>query len=171
MHQVRAPVGHMQQQRINRWKHQVGSMPIYEYRCASCSAELEKLRKISDPPLLECPECGRDSLVKLISASSFRLKGSGWYETDFKTGKKKNGAAEAANHESTGAAGTGTENAPSAPAQDAGKESSGKESGKESGKYSRKESGRESARNSSKDSATKQTPAPTAGPSVTKTGN
>ena len=69
-------------------------MPIYEYRCTSCKAELEKLQKISDPPLVECPECGKDTLIKLISASSFRLKGSGWYETDFKTGNKKNGAAE-----------------------------------------------------------------------------
>ena len=69
-------------------------MPIYEYRCTSCQAELEKLQKISDPPLVECPECGKATLVKLISASSFRLKGSGWYETDFKTGNKKNGAAE-----------------------------------------------------------------------------
>lgn len=70
-------------------------MPIYEYRCTSCGAELEKLQKISDPPLVQCPECGKDALVKLVSASSFRLKGSGWYETDFKTGKKKNGAGDA----------------------------------------------------------------------------
>jgi putative FmdB family regulatory protein len=70
-------------------------MPIYEYRCTSCSAEMEKLRKISDPPLVQCPECGKDTLVKLVSASSFRLKGSGWYETDFKTGKKKNGVGDA----------------------------------------------------------------------------
>ncbi|MDY6981614.1 MAG: zinc ribbon domain-containing protein [Pseudomonadota bacterium] len=70
-------------------------MPIYEYRCNSCSAELEKLQKISDPPLVQCPECGKDALVKLVSASSFRLKGSGWYETDFKTGKKKNGVGDA----------------------------------------------------------------------------
>ncbi len=69
-------------------------MPIYEYRCTSCLVELEKLQKINDPPLVVCPECGKETLTKLISASSFRLKGSGWYETDFKTGKKKNGAAE-----------------------------------------------------------------------------
>lgn len=69
-------------------------MPIYEYRCNSCGAELEKLQKISDSPLVQCPECGKDTLVKLVSASSFRLKGSGWYETDFKTGKKKNGVGE-----------------------------------------------------------------------------
>lgn len=65
-------------------------MPIYEYRCESCKAELEKIQKISDPPLTECPQCGKASLVKLVSASGFRLKGSGWYETDFKTGSKKN---------------------------------------------------------------------------------
>ena len=57
-------------------------MPIYEYRCASCGAELEKLQKISDPALVECPECGNDTLTKLISASSFRLKGSGWWPID-----------------------------------------------------------------------------------------
>ncbi|HTR00827.1 MAG TPA: zinc ribbon domain-containing protein [Candidatus Acidoferrum sp.] len=68
-------------------------MPIYEYRCEACGAELEKLQKISEPPLRECPECGRETLVKLVSASSFRLKGGGWYESDFKTGKKKNGLA------------------------------------------------------------------------------
>mgnify|MGYP002635071536 CR=1 FL=1 len=70
-------------------------MPIYEYRCESCKTELEKLQKISDLPLVECPECGNPTLVKLISASSFRLKGAGWYETDFKTGNKKNGAGTA----------------------------------------------------------------------------
>jgi putative FmdB family regulatory protein len=67
-------------------------MPIYEYKCESCSVVLEKLQKISDAPLRDCPECGKSTLVKLVSAPSFRLKGSGWYETDFKTGKKKNGA-------------------------------------------------------------------------------
>lgn len=88
-------------------------MPIYEYRCESCSAELEKLQKISDPALRECPECGKDTLIKMISASSFRLKGSGWYETDFKTGKKKNGAGEASS-ESSGT----SESAPAASTSD-----------------------------------------------------
>ena len=81
-------------------------MPIYEYRCTSCGAELEKLQKISDPPLVQCPECGKDALVKLVSASSFRLKGSGWYETDFKTGKKKNGAGDADASSADAASGT-----------------------------------------------------------------
>lgn len=69
-------------------------MPIYEYRCDECGAALEKLQKISDAPLRDCPACGKPALAKLVSASSFRLKGGGWYETDFKTGKKKNGAAD-----------------------------------------------------------------------------
>lgn len=69
-------------------------MPIYEYRCESCGQELEKIQKISDPALKDCPACDESALVKLVSASSFRLKGTGWYETDFKTGKKKNGVAE-----------------------------------------------------------------------------
>ena len=63
-------------------------MPIYEYRCESCGEELEKIQKMSDPPLRDCPCCGREALIKLVSASSFRLKGSGWYETDFKNKPK-----------------------------------------------------------------------------------
>lgn len=65
-------------------------MPIYEYQCEACSKEMEVLQKISDAPLAVCPECGEASLRKKISAAAFRLKGSGWYETDFKTGDKKN---------------------------------------------------------------------------------
>lgn len=64
-------------------------MPIYEYQCSSCKHKMEALQKISDDPLTNCPACDEADLVKLISAASFRLKGSGWYETDFKTGKKK----------------------------------------------------------------------------------
>ena len=73
-------------------------MPIYEYQCQSCQHQLEVLRKISDEPLVTCPECGKDSLRKKVSAAAFRLKGGGWYETDFKTGDKKNlaGSADAA---------------------------------------------------------------------------
>ncbi|MEJ2440192.1 MAG: zinc ribbon domain-containing protein [Gammaproteobacteria bacterium] len=65
-------------------------MPIYEYECTACGHTLEKLQKISDPPLTQCPECHGETLQKLISAAGFRLKGGGWYETDFKTGNKKN---------------------------------------------------------------------------------
>lgn len=65
-------------------------MPIYEYQCQACAKELEALQKISEEPLLQCPECGEPALKKKISAAAFRLKGGGWYETDFKTGNKKN---------------------------------------------------------------------------------
>ena len=66
------------------------SLPIYEYRCQSCGHEMEKLQKMSDDPLLDCPACQESALKKLVSAAGFRLSGSGWYETDFKTGNKKN---------------------------------------------------------------------------------
>lgn len=69
-------------------------MPIYEYECNACGHTLEKLQKISDPALTDCPQCGDAALQKLISAAGFRLKGGGWYETDFKTGGKKNVSGE-----------------------------------------------------------------------------
>jgi len=65
-------------------------MPIYEYACKSCGLEREELQKINDQPLTACPECNSDQYSKRISAPGFRLSGTGWYETDFKTGKKKN---------------------------------------------------------------------------------
>ena len=65
-------------------------MPIYEYKCSHCGHQLEAIQKISDDPLLLCPNCDKKGLKKQVTAPSFRLKGSGWYETDFKTGKKKN---------------------------------------------------------------------------------
>ena len=71
----------------------VASMPIYEYKCSDCEHELEKLQKISDAALTDCPECGKPTLKKMISAAGFKLKGSGWYETDFKNSGKKNDSA------------------------------------------------------------------------------
>lgn len=65
-------------------------MPIYEYQCGACGHKLEKLQKMADDPLRDCPECSEASLTKLVSAAAFRLKGVGWYETDFKTGSKRN---------------------------------------------------------------------------------
>ncbi len=70
-------------------------MPIYEYRCSSCGHELEALQKFSDAPLTACPACSRDSLVKLISAAGFQLKGTGWYATDFKGSATAKPAAKA----------------------------------------------------------------------------
>ena len=68
-------------------------MPFYEYQCTKCGHEEEVLQKISDKPLKKCPECGKSSMQKKVSAAAFRLKGGGWYETDFKSGNKKNVAS------------------------------------------------------------------------------
>ena len=69
-------------------------MPIYEYACQSCGFEKDVLQKLSDEPLTVCPECSKETFSKQISAPGFRLSGGGWYETDFKAGKKKNLAGD-----------------------------------------------------------------------------
>lgn len=68
-------------------------MPIYEYECRACEHELEALQKMSDAALTDCPACGQAELRKKVSAAGFRLAGTGWYETDFKTGGKKKNLA------------------------------------------------------------------------------
>jgi len=65
-------------------------VPIYEYACRKCDRTLDALQKLSDAPLVDCPECGAPELRRLISAPRFRLKGDGWYETDFKKDKQRN---------------------------------------------------------------------------------
>ena len=99
-------------------------MPIYEYCCQECGHSLEAIQKLADAPLTDCPECGAPALKKQISAPTFRLSGGGWYETDFKTGDKKNIAGErgdtadkpAARTESGSASSEGTKKAESKPA-------------------------------------------------------
>mgnify|MGYP003579378970 CR=1 FL=1 len=59
-------------------------MPIYEYRCTECGTEKEILQRISDAPLVDCPQCGKPAMQKLVSAAGFQLKGTGWYVTDFR---------------------------------------------------------------------------------------
>jgi putative FmdB family regulatory protein len=125
-------------------------MPIYEYRCQSCGHELEKLQRMSDAELTDCPECGKSALKKLVSAAAFRLKGAGWYETDFKQTNQRNLVDSGAD--------SGKESSASSESgKDSGKDSSketGKDSSKESGKASGKESGKESSKESkSSDSA------------------
>jgi len=89
-------------------------MPIYEYSCGACEHQLEALQKVSEEPLKYCPECGEEELKRLISSVGFRLKGTGWYETDFKnqgSKDKKNGTSSedgkstTAKKESTGSSG------------------------------------------------------------------
>ena len=65
-------------------------MPIYEYKCQNCEHYFEVLQRISEEPLSTCPECKKNALKKLVSAPNFRLKGQGWYETDFKKDNQKN---------------------------------------------------------------------------------
>lgn len=65
-------------------------MPIYEYRCKHCGHELDVLQKLSEPPVLCCPACNQDALQRMVSAPRFRLKGAGWYETDFKKDNRRN---------------------------------------------------------------------------------
>ena len=71
-------------------------MPIYEYQCQECGHLFDALQKMSDEPLTECPDCGEPALRKLLSAPNFRLKGGGWYETDFKGKDKRNLAGDGA---------------------------------------------------------------------------
>jgi putative FmdB family regulatory protein len=95
-------------------------MPFYEYECASCKFYTEVMQKISDAPLRKCPSCGKSTLKKLVSAPVFRLKGGGWYETDFKSDKesKRNlaggdDAPDSKSADASSAAGTGDGNAAS----------------------------------------------------------
>lgn len=90
-------------------------MPFYEYECSSCKHYTEVLQKISDPVLTTCPECGRETLRKLVSAPVFRLKGNGWYETDFKSdseSKRNLAGADKEDTQATAKAETKTESKP-----------------------------------------------------------
>ncbi len=69
-------------------------MPIYAYACKKCEHKLDALQKIADEPLLDCPACGEPALKRLITAPRFRLKGQGWYETDFKKDNQRNIAGD-----------------------------------------------------------------------------
>ncbi|WP_295686184.1 zinc ribbon domain-containing protein [uncultured Nevskia sp.] len=71
-------------------------MPFYEYACTNCGKPTTILQKLSDPPAVDCPACHTPSLTKQISAAGFRLKGAGWYETDFKSDNKRNLAGDSA---------------------------------------------------------------------------
>ncbi len=107
-------------------------MPIYEYQCTACGELTEALQKVSDAPLTDCPACGKAALRKKVSAAAFRLKGGGWYETDFKSGNRKNIAGDGAG-EGKGP-GDGKAGADAAGKSGAGESSSGGSSSKESSK-------------------------------------
>ena len=93
-------------------------MPFYEYQCSACGAQVEVLQKITDAPLKKCPECGKARMAKLVSAPVFRLKGGGWYETDFKSDKdKKRNLVDSDGGKEAGAEKPGAEKAGDKPAE------------------------------------------------------
>ena len=104
-------------------------MPIYGYACKSCEHTFDVLQKMNDPVLVDCPDCGTANLRKQLSAPKFRLKGKGWYETDFKSGEKRNIAGDtdqsSTDKSSTDKSGTdksgGTESKDSTPSKDGDK--------------------------------------------------
>jgi len=124
-------------------------MPIYEYRCQDCGHELEKLQKLSDDPLTDCPACHQSALVKKISAAGFRLKGGGWYETDFKKDGKRNLAGDAAGKESASSE-KGSESSSSGESKGAGNKGGADSSGNSKDKPSSSGKSTPSSSNSTK---------------------
>lgn len=120
-------------------------MPIYEYRCNACAEELEKLQRMSDDKLVDCPACGEPALKRLMSAAAFRLKGSGWYETDFKKDNKRN------LHDSGSESSSGS----SSKAESSGKEGSGEKSADSGSKKTEKSSSASSDKKSAAKPAAK----------------
>jgi len=101
-------------------------MPIYEYQCDNCGGVFEAIQKFSDDPLTECRLCGHNGVRKLLSAPAFRLKGSGWYETDFKKDKQKNLAKKEG--DSGGSSSSSSESKSSSDSSSSASKSSGGES-------------------------------------------
>ncbi|VVD98882.1 FmdB family transcriptional regulator [Pandoraea aquatica] len=100
-------------------------MPIYAYRCETCGFAKDVLQKMSDDPLTQCPECGKDSFVKQVTAAGFQLKGSGWYVTDFRGGSGGTSApASGAAASAAPAAASSGESASASSSASAGGESS-----------------------------------------------
>jgi putative FmdB family regulatory protein len=109
-------------------------MPFYEYECANCKFYTEVMQKISDAPLEKCPSCGKKALKKLVSAPNFRLKGGGWYETDFKSDKEgKRNIADREEPASKAQDAKGGEAKPAAPAEASGGKGTESTAGPESG--------------------------------------
>ena len=130
-------------------------MPIYAYRCESCGFQKDALQKMSDAPLTQCPQCGKDSFRKQVTAAGFQLKGSGWYVTDFRGG---NNGAPAAKKDDGASAETKSD----------GASESSKESGKEPSKESAKDSGSAAAKS---DSSSTSTSAPASDSSKSSTAS
>jgi putative FmdB family regulatory protein len=108
-------------------------MPIYEYRCESCGHTLDALQKLAEAPLKDCPECEQPALKRLMSAPAFRLKGGGWYETDFKSDKeKKRNLADGGGKDGAGKDGVGKAGSEAAKSSETSKASEGSKSSESS---------------------------------------
>jgi len=99
-------------------------MPIYEYVCKNCEHTLDALQKMNEDPLVYCPSCGKPRLKRLISAPRFRLKGQGWYETDFKKGNQRNLLSSDAEHQKGDRAGAKSGKDDSSKSKETGKKQS-----------------------------------------------
>lgn len=120
-------------------------MPIYEYRCESCGHYLDALQKINDDPLKDCPACNEAALKRLISAPSFRLKGSGWYETDFKSDKdRRRNLAESGGESSRDKSASGSGDKPAADKSASDNKSSGEKKSESSKSDNKKTDGKKS---------------------------
>jgi putative FmdB family regulatory protein len=109
-------------------------MPIYEYQCDSCDSTFEAIQKFSDAPLTACRKCGAEGIRKLLSAPAFRLKGGGWYETDFKSSNQRNIAnSDSGGGASKSGSSSGDGGAKAAPAKSDSGASKGSSSGSSSG--------------------------------------
>jgi putative FmdB family regulatory protein len=128
-------------------------MPIYEYQCKSCGMKRDFLRKMSDPPLTTCPECGKETMQKMLTAAGFQLKGTGWYVTDFKDGGKAVVPPPAAGGDNKGA-----------PAAES-KTESGSDS-KTDAKTDSKADSKPEAKPAAKTESKSETPAPAASPAA-----
>ena len=123
-------------------------MPIYEYACKNCGHTLDELQKISDEPLVDCPECGQPELKRLLSAPRFRLKGAGWYETDFKTDNQRNLSKADGDSASAGSKGDTSESA-------SGNKTNGAKPASDSGTAKSAEKGSDSKPHATKSSESK----------------
>ncbi len=130
-------------------------MPIYEYRCNDCGHEFETIQKISESPLETCPSCEEDALVKKISVAGFRLSGTGWYETDFKSGNKRNlaGAERSETGDSAGDSGAKDSNGKSSDQGSGDKQAAEASSGSDSSSKAASSSGSDSGSSKSSGAA------------------
>src|SRR5260370_12554015 len=112
-------------------------MPFYEYQCKSCGHTLEAMQKVNDSPLKKCPDCGKSQLTRLMSAPVFRVKGGGWYETDFK-GDQDNKRNLADRPEAAAAKDDKKPAADAKSAEAVGKDAGGKADGKDAAKPAEK---------------------------------